>query len=47
MVADRRIWTDLGASEAELRGDVESQRDLSWAKFDGEAELRLWEDHYE
>jgi hypothetical protein len=34
----------LGASPAELGGDVEESRQRSWHTHDGEAELRLWED---
>ena len=32
---------NLGASPAELDGDVESSRARSWHSHDGEAELRL------
>lgn len=35
---------NLGASPAELDGDVEAGRQRSWHSHDGEAELRLWED---
>jgi hypothetical protein len=35
---------NLGASPAELDGDVESSRARSWHSHDGEAELKLWED---
>lgn len=33
----------LGASPAELDYNVESERQMSFASFDSEAELRLWE----
>ena len=39
--------SDLGASPAELDGDVEHGRAMSWADHDGSAELRLWEDDNE
>ena len=38
---------NLGASPAELDGDVEQDRERSWASHEGEAELRLWEDNNE
>jgi hypothetical protein len=41
---DTVYGVNLGASPAELDGNVEQDRQRSWHSGDHEAELRLWED---
>lgn len=40
-----RIWTELGASPAELDHNPEGDRPMSWSSHDAEAELRIYEDN--